>query len=117
MLGDSSFATQHGGETGASYVLYLPKLGRRRSSIRLHRDVGIVIVMYFDDHPPPHFHAKYGEHQAQIVIATGEVLHGGLPRRALRLVAEWTALRRDELLDDWERAERAEPLVTIDPLP
>ena len=78
---------------------------------------GIVIAMYFDDHPPPHFHAKYGEHQAQIVIATGEVLHGELPRRALKLVQEWTALHRDELLDNWERAERDEPLVTIDPLP
>lgn len=56
-------------------------------------------------------------YQAQIVIATGDVLHGELPRRALKLVEEWTALHRDELLDDWERAERDEPLVTIDPLP
>lgn len=24
----------------------------------------IVIAMYFDDHPPPHFHARYGEHEA-----------------------------------------------------
>lgn len=68
--------------------------------------------MYFDDHPPPHFHAKYGEHQAQIVIAAGEVSHGWLPRRALKLVEEWTELHRYELLDDWERDERDEPLVT-----
>ncbi len=73
--------------------------------------------MYYDDHPPPHFHAKYGEHQAQIVIATDEVLHGGLPRRALKLVQEWTELHREELVADWERAGRDEPLDTIVPLP
>lgn len=73
--------------------------------------------MYFDDHPPPHFHARYGEHEAQIAISTGEVLHGGLPRRALRLVEEWAALHRDELLEDWSRAERDEPLISIEPLP
>lgn len=73
--------------------------------------------MFFDDHPPPHFHAKYGDHQAQIDSATGDVLHGFLPRRALNLVQEWTELHRDELADDWERAEREEPLASIEPLP
>ncbi len=90
------------------YVRFVP---------RISAFYGIVIAMYFDDHPPPHFHARYGEHQAQIVIATGDVLHGELPRRALKLVEEWAALHRDELLDDWERAQRDEPLVTIAPLP
>jgi hypothetical protein len=84
---------------------------------RISAFYGIVIAMYFSDHPPPHFHAKYGDDQAQIVIATGEVLHGSLPRRALRLVQEWTELHRDELFADWERAEREEPLVSIEPLP
>ena len=73
--------------------------------------------MYFGDHPPPHFHAKYGNHHAQIVIATGEILNGSLPRRALKLVQEWTELHRVELLADWERAEREEPLASIEPLP
>lgn len=78
---------------------------------------GIVIVMYFDDHPPPHFHARYGEHEAQVAIATGDVLYGSLPRAASRRVKEWAELRRAELLDDWQRTERAEPLVSIEPLP
>lgn len=84
---------------------------------RISAFYGIVIAMFFDDHPPPHFHAKYGEHQAQISIATGKVLHGSLPRRALKLVQEWTELHRDELISDWERAEREEPLASIEPLP
>ncbi len=66
---------------------------------------------------PPHFHAKYGEHQAQVAIETGAVLNGALPRRALGLVQEWVLLHRDELADDWRRAERQEPLANIEPLP
>jgi hypothetical protein len=84
---------------------------------RISAFYGIIIAMYFDDHPPPHFHAKYGEHQAQIAIATGQVLNGELPRRAQALVEEWTELHREELLVDWERAARHEPLSSIEPLP
>ena len=84
---------------------------------RISAFYGIVIAMYFDDHPPPHFHAKYAEHEAQIVIETGAVLSGSLPRRALGLVQEWVLLHRDELVEDWRRAERQEPLASIEPLP
>ena len=45
--------------------------------------------MFFNDHPPPHFHARYGEFEATIEIATLEILEGELPRRALNLVREW----------------------------
>ena len=84
---------------------------------RISSFYGIVIVMYFGDHPPPHFHARYGEHEAQVAIATGDVIGGSLPRPASKLVKDWAALHRAELLDDWQRAERAEPLVSIEPLP
>jgi len=40
-----------------------------------------------------------------------------LPRRAYRLVREWTQLHREELELNWERARSREPLDTIDPLP
>jgi hypothetical protein len=36
---------------------------------------------------------------------------------ALTLVAKWAALHHDELLANWERARREEPLEPIDPLP
>lgn len=28
--------------------------------------LGIAIQMYYDDHPPPHIHVKYNEHQARL---------------------------------------------------
>ncbi len=31
---------------------------------------GILIRMFFNDHPPPHFHARYGEFEATIDIGT-----------------------------------------------
>jgi hypothetical protein len=56
---------------------------------RISAFYGIVIEMYFGDHAPPHFHARYSGDEATIVIATGEILDGSLPPRALRLVREW----------------------------
>jgi hypothetical protein len=73
--------------------------------------------MYYRDHDPPHFHAVYGEYQAQIVIETLEPLLGELPARALRLVREWAALHRAELATNWEKARARVPLDTIAPLP
>ena len=48
---------------------------------------GIVIQVFWQDHPPPHFHALYAEHEALIDIRTLDVIEGGLPRRALALCA------------------------------
>jgi hypothetical protein len=84
---------------------------------RISAFYGIVITMYYRDHEPPHFHALYGEHQAQIVIATLGPLSGELPPRALRLVREWAALHRAELEANWAKARAREPLDTIPPLP
>lgn len=78
---------------------------------------GIVIEMYFADHPPPHFHARYGGDEATIVIATGEVLAGSVPARALRLVREWLASHRAELEANWNRAREHDQLVPVAPLP
>jgi hypothetical protein len=44
---------------------------------------GISIYMYFGEHPPPHFHARYGGSEALVSIADLSVLEGSLPPRAL----------------------------------
>jgi hypothetical protein len=82
----------------------------------ISRFFGIVIAMFFDDHPPPHFHAFYGSEVAQISIETLELLEGRLPKRALALVLEWAATHREELRADWRRAEEHERLLPIEPL-
>jgi hypothetical protein len=72
--------------------------------------------MYYDDHPPPHFHAYYGDAAAKIDIETLSVSEGVLPRRALGLVREWAAAHREELQEDWRLAEAHQPLQRIPPL-
>ena len=84
---------------------------------RISAFYGIVITMYFADHPPPHFHARYGEFQAQIEIATGSVISGTLPARATSLVREWCLIRRAEIEADWALAVAERPLASIEPLP
>jgi hypothetical protein len=69
---------------------------------------GIAIRMYVVDHPPAHFHAIYGEHEANVAIDTGEVIEGALPNRAARLVKEWALLHQRELRDNWRRARAGE---------
>jgi hypothetical protein len=72
--------------------------------------------MYFNDHPPPHFHALYNEYEAVIEIETLLVLEGSLPRRALGLVLEWAEVHTDELLADWELCRAHVLPLKIDPL-
>jgi hypothetical protein len=84
---------------------------------RISEFYGIVIEMYFDDHPPPHFHARYAGAEAVFVIATGEMLAGSLPPRAVRLVREWLEEHRDELAANFERGSALLPLEPVAPLP
>lgn len=76
----------------------------------------IIIAMYYNDHSPSHFHAKYGADQAVIRIDTGEVIEGNLSARALHLVEEWRLLHKDELVNDWVLAQDRQPLIKIEPL-
>lgn len=81
----------------------------------ISRFFGIVIYMNWREHPPVHFHAVYGEHEALITL-DGIVSAGSLPTRALSLVREWLALHRTELELDWQLAQQKQPLNLINPL-
>lgn len=78
---------------------------------------GILIRMYFGDHPPPHFHALYAGHKAHFSMASGEIIDGELPPRATRLVREWASLHRADLEENWLRCERRVPPEPVEQLP
>ncbi|MBI2402290.1 MAG: DUF4160 domain-containing protein [Gemmatimonadetes bacterium] len=82
----------------------------------ISRFFGIVVAMYYDDHPPPHCHVRYGHHRAILEIDAVAVLAGSLPPRTLGLVIEWAALHRAELEGNWLRARAQSPLKPIAPL-
>jgi hypothetical protein len=83
---------------------------------RISAFYGIVISMFWNDHPEPHFHARYAEHEAVVAIRSAAVVEGFLPPRALRLVREWASAHRVALAENWERARRRETLRPIEPL-
>ena len=81
----------------------------------ISRFLGIIVFMNFNDHPPPHFHAKYGEYHIAVNIHTG-VIEGKFPKRALRLVLEWYELHQEELLDNWNSLRETGEFQKITPL-
>jgi hypothetical protein len=80
---------------------------------RISEFFGIVVTMYYNDHSPPHFHARYAEHEARIVIDSLSMLDGSLPPRAIALITEWATMYRGQLQANWEAARRGEPLSRI----
>ena len=82
----------------------------------ISRFYGIIIAMYYMDHNPPHFHAKYGDYAGVFTIPDLKLIEGHLPRRALSLVLEWAFEYRDELSKNWDLAVASEPLSKIHPL-
>lgn len=81
----------------------------------ISRFYGIIIAMYFNDHNPPHFHAKYSGHEA-LFSFDGEIIEGELPKRAVKFVQEWISYHKPELEDNWQKAQAGEPLNYIAPL-
>jgi hypothetical protein len=79
----------------------------RTAMPEISRFFGIVIRMFFTDHPVPHFHAFYGSSNARIRLS---------PPRALRLTIEWASLHEAELMDNWRRLCNGEAPETIEPL-
>jgi Domain of unknown function (DUF4160) len=82
----------------------------------ISRFLGVIITMYYDDHAPPHFHARYGDRRALVDIESLSLLSGSLPPRVRGFVTEWAAMHQEELRRNWELARRKQPLFPIAPL-
>ncbi len=80
------------------------------------RFYGIIIAMFYGEHNPPHFHARYGKHKVAIRIEDFRILEGFIPPRALGLVMEWAARHRNELMRNWELTQTNQAPMKIEPL-
>jgi hypothetical protein len=67
----------------------------------ISRFLGIIIYMHFNEHNPPHFHAKYGKYRAIIDIKNLGIIEGKLPARVLAIVVEWAKIHQKELMKNW----------------
>ena len=69
------------------------------------RFYGIIIKIFFGDHPPPHFHAVYGDYNGLFNIETLELIEGDLHKRAIKMIVEWAAIYKNELMEMWKSQE------------
>jgi hypothetical protein len=96
---------------------------RQRCETQFHAEdqqlLRIVIWMYFDEpqhEGRPYFHATYGDDEASFDIDGIELIAGGLPRRAQKMVTEWAKKHQEELRQNWNLAREHKPPRPIDPL-
>jgi hypothetical protein len=72
---------------------------------------GVVVKLYFSDHPPPHVHVYAGRvghpgvQAARFSIDTGELIDGKLPPAKVAPVTSWCVRHRQALRADWQRAQ------------
>ncbi len=81
----------------------------------ISRFYGLIILMNYKDHDPPHFHVWYGDFKAIVTIHDG-IVKGEMPQRALKMVFDWLEIHREELLNDWNLAKLGKNLNKIEPL-
>lgn len=81
----------------------------------ISRFYGLIILMFFNEHNPPHFHVTYGDYKA-IVDINEEVVRGFMPKRALKILFEWMELHKEELLLNWEKCQYGINPDKIEPL-
>ncbi|MBP5497050.1 MAG: DUF4160 domain-containing protein [Bacteroidales bacterium] len=79
------------------------------------RFYGIIILMFADDHNPPHFHVRYGDQRAVISIKKG-IVTGQMSRKELAKIYTWMDLHYNEILDNWNRLKNGQEPLSIKPL-
>jgi len=80
----------------------------------ISRFEGMIIQMYYDDHPDPHIHVKYAAKRAKIDL-DGNLVAGELPLPKLHIVKRWIILHKEELLKNWNRMRKGLKPRKIEP--
>lgn len=81
----------------------------------ISRFFGIRVEMFYDDHLPPHFHARYEGERAAFTF-DGQLMEGEMSAQARRLLREWAELQQAALEENWLLAQQHQPLKRVPPL-
>ena len=78
---------------------------------------GIIIYMFAGqkEHNPPHFHAWFGEYEAEFLL-NGDILKGSMPKNKQKLIEAWAEIHAEELAADWELCRQGLAPYKIAPL-
>ena len=82
----------------------------------ISRFYGISVRMYRDEHPPPHFHVRYGGSAGSFTIKPLTLYRGTLPPRIRGMIIEWAASHENELMRNWWLAQARRKPRHIPPL-
>ncbi len=79
---------------------------------------GIIVRMYCApaEHEPPHIHVYYQNYKAIVDIEKNKIIAGKFPNKQLKLVMAWVEIHKDELLANWQLAQKGEIPFRIEPL-
>jgi hypothetical protein len=79
----------------------------------------MAVVFYYDDHDPPHFHVRAPDFVARILIRDGSLIdsNGRITAPEMRALRTWCLRHRAALMDNWQRARRAQPLKKVESEP
>ncbi|MBI1946590.1 MAG: DUF4160 domain-containing protein [Deltaproteobacteria bacterium] len=77
--------------------------------------LGLVVRVFHADHPPPHLHVQYGEHEAIFDISTGRTIAGRLPPRQ-GAASRVAPPRRGDIMNAWLDAQAMRPPRRVKPL-
>jgi hypothetical protein len=64
------------------------------------------VLMYLDEHPPPHVHVKLKDGRDCTVDLDNFVIKGRVAEREIREALSWIETNRDFLFDEWRRNNR-----------
>ena len=74
---------------------------------------GVTIMIYANEHPPPHFHAKIAEFQAVIDVKSLTIVRGRLPPNKTGHVMEWASKRQDVLVSAFDAVRNRQKIEPI----
>ncbi|MBQ6733436.1 MAG: DUF4160 domain-containing protein [Lachnospiraceae bacterium] len=77
---------------------------------------GIKVFIHWREHRPPHFHATYGGEEVLVLINELEVFEGSIPPKQLKMLLGWAAFHQEELMENWNLAEKSQELFVIEPM-
>lgn len=63
---------------------------------------GIELLIYFQDHNPPHLHAFYGDCEA-VFSMSGEIMEGRFPPKQKKKVTNYIRSHQEELNGTWNQ--------------
>lgn len=67
----------------------------------IKRIKGLVIRMFYRDHPPPHFHASNSERNGLFEIESLDMFKGNLSQKEQNIVKQWAQNLKDRLMNMW----------------